>query len=168
MALSTFAPNELTIALIGADWQHVMSGFAEDSIVSIERQADTFSMYIGADDSPTRIYNANTALMMTVSLQQTSESNDILSAIYNKDRTTRQGVFTILVTDNSGRSRYFAEEAYIGKVPNTSYANSMQIFEWVIHAPKSDVNIGGNSKISAATQAALEALGVTVAPQWQA
>lgn len=168
MALSTFAPNSVTIAMVGPDWQHVVTGFAEDSIVSVERQSDTFEMYIGADDSPTRIYKANTALMMTVSLAQTSESNDVLSAVYNKDRTTRDGVFTILVVDNSGRSRYFAEEAYIGTVPTAAYGNSMQTREWVIHAPKSDVNLGGNSKISASTQAALEALGVTVAPQWQA
>lgn len=168
MSLSTFAPNEVTISLVGPDWQHVVTGFAEDQMISIERQSETFEMYIGADDSPTRIYKANTALMMTLTLAQTSESNDVLSAVYGRDRATRNGVFTILVTDNSGRSRYFAEEAYIGTVPNASYGNSMQTREWVIHAPKSDVNLGGNSKVSASTQAALEALGVVVAPQWQA
>lgn len=167
MALSTFAPNEVTISMIGDGWSHVVSGFAEDSIVTIDRQAETFAMYVGADNTPTRIYNANTALMMTVALAQTSESNDLFSAVYEKDRTTRQGVFTVLVTDNSGRSRYFAEEAYIGVIPNASYGNSMQTREWVIHAPASDVNLGGNSKISAGTLAALAALGVTVAPQWR-
>lgn len=167
MALSTFAPNEVTISLIGDGWSHVVSGFAEDSIVTVDRQAETFAMYVGADNTPTRIYNANTALMLTVALAQTSESNDLFSAVYEKDRTTRQGIFTILVTDNSGRSRYFAEEAYIGVVPNASYGNSMQTREWVIHAPASDVNLGGNSKISAGTLAALAALGVTVATQWQ-
>lgn len=167
MALSTFAPNEVTISMIGDGWSHVVSGFAEDSIVTIDRQAETFAMYVGADNTPTRIYNANTALMLTVALAQTSESNDLFSAVYEKDRTTRQGIFTILVTDNSGRSRYFAEEAYIGVVPNASYGNSMQTREWVIHAPASDVNLGGNSKISAGTLAALAALGVAVAPQWQ-
>ena len=167
MALSTFMPNEVTISMVGDGWSHVVSGFAEDSIVTIDRQAETFAMYVGADNTPTRIYNANTALMMTVALAQTSESNDLFSAVYEKDRTTRQGVFTVLVTDNSGRSRYFAEEAYIGVVPNASYGNSMQTREWVIHAPASDVNLGGNSKISAGTLAALAALGVTVAPQWQ-
>lgn len=168
MALSTFAPNELSIVLLGNGWQHVLSGFAEDSIVSIERQSDTFNMYVGADDTPTRIYQANTAMMVTASLAQTSESNDVLSAVYNKDRETRDGLFSILVVDNSGRSRYFAEEAYVGNVPNTSYGNSMQVFEWVIHAPKSDINIGGNSKLSASVQATLTALGVVVAPQWTA
>ena len=168
MSLSTFAPNEVTISLIGPDWQHVVTGFAEDQMISIERQSETFEMYIGADDSPTRIYKANTALMMTITLAQTSESNDVLSAVYGRDRATRNGVFTILVTDNSGRSRYFAEEAYIGTVPNASYGNSMQTREWVIHAPNSEMTIGGNARLSPSTQAALEALGVSIDSRWAA
>lgn len=168
MSLSTFAPNEVTIALIGPDWQHVISGFAEDSIVTIDRQGDTFELYVGADDTPTRIYKSNTALSITVHLQQTSESNDLLSAVYLRDKATRNGLFSILVVDNSGRSRYFAEEAYIGVVPNAQYGNSMKTRDWVIHAPTSDVYLGGNSKLSEATANALTALGITVDAQWLA
>lgn len=166
--LSTFAPNEVSIVLTTSEGTHVVSGFAEDSICTIDRASDTFEMYIGADDSPTRLYKANTATMVTITLAQTSLSNDIMSQLYERDRSTRNGVFSLFVGDNSGRTKIFAEEAYIGVVPNAQFGNSMQTRDWVIHAPSSIIHIGGNSKFTPEDQALFEALGGVVPPQWQA
>ena len=168
--LATFAPNEVDVIITqsSSGLNHVVSGFAEDKLVGVERAAETFSKYVGADNTTTRIYKADKSLSITLSLQQTSNSNDIMMQLYKNDVATRNGLFSILVKDNSGRSYYFAEEAYIAVVPSTSYANSMQVFEWVIHAHDSDVYIGGNAPFSAEDQSAMEALGATIAPQWQA
>ncbi len=167
--LGTFAPNDITIVISQerTGMSHILGGFSEDAIVAVDRNADTFTLYTGADDSNTRVYNANTAGTITVTLQQTSASNDILTALYEQDRTSRNGLFTILVKDNSGRSEYFAEEAYIGVVPNSAYANSMQVREWVIHAPRLTSLLGGNTVLSPEDAAALEQLGVAIAPRWQ-
>lgn len=166
--LATFAPNEVTIVITqeSTGFSHVLSGFADNQIVTIDRNSDTFSMYKGADDTPTRIYNSDTGLVVTVSLTQTSNSNDILSQLYLNDKATRDGLFSVLISDNSGRSRYFAEEAYIGVVPNAQYGSDMQTREWVIHAPRSDVFMGGNAKFTPEDASAMEKLGATVATQW--
>lgn len=166
--LATFAPNDVTIVITqeSTGMSHIVGGFSEDAIITIDRNADTFTLYTGADDTNTRIYNANTAGTMTLSLQQTSASNDILTALYLQDRDSRNGLFAIQVKDNSGRSNFFAEEAYIGVVPNAAYSNSMQTREWVIHAPRMESIQGGNSVVSPEDAAALEQLGVTVAPRW--
>lgn len=168
--LATFAPNEISIVITqnATGLTHVISGYAENDMVAVERAAETFKKYVGADNTTTRIYNSDTSLTITIHLQQTSNSNDILTQLYLNDVATRNGTFSILVKDNSGRSHYFAEEAYIAVVPNTAYANSMQVHDWVIHAHNSTVFIGGNAKFSAEDQAAFEALGGTVSPQWQA
>lgn len=168
--LATYAPNEVSVVITQASTGvvHLVAGYSEDSIVSVERNSETFSMYKGADDSATRIYNADTGLMITLSLQQTAESNDILTALYKNDKQSRDALFSILVKDNSGRSYFFAEEAYIAVLPNAQYSNSMQIREWVIHAPNSEMTIGGNARLSPSTQAALEALGVNIDPSWAA
>lgn len=165
---ATYAPNEVSVILtqVSTGIVHLISGYSEDSIVAVDRNSDTFGMYKGADDTATRIYNADTALVVTLSLQQTVASNDILTALYKNDRASRDAMFSILVADNSGRSRFFAEEAYIAKLPDAQYSNSMQIREWVIHAPNSDMTIGGNVRFSPAEQAVLEALGVVVDTRW--
>lgn len=166
--LATFAPNEVTIIITqeSTGFSHSLSGFAENNIVTIDRNSETFAMYKGADDTPTRIYNSDTGLKVTVHLTQTSNSNDILSQLYINDKNTRDGLFSILISDNSGRSRYFAEEAYIGVVPNAAYGSDMQSREWVIHAPRSDVYMGGNAKFTPDDANALEKLGATVADKW--
>lgn len=166
--LATFAPNDVTIVITqeSTGISHIIGGFSEDAIISVDRNADTFTLYTGADDSNTRVYNANTAGTLTISLQQTSASNDVLTALYIQDKTNRNGLFAIQVKDNSGRSSFFAEEAYIGVVPNSAYANSMQTRDWVIHAPRLESLLGGNSALSPEDAATLEQLGVNVAPRW--
>lgn len=168
--LATFAPNDVTIVISQASSgiTHILSGFSEDSIISIERNSDTFELYTGADDTNTRIYKANTSATFTIPLQQTSNSNDILTALYVNDKNSRDssGLFSITVKDNSGRSTFFAEEAYIAVVPGSSFGNSMQLRDWVIHAVRLETYIGGNSRFSAEDQGTLETLGVTVDPRW--
>ncbi|MNF36755.1 hypothetical protein D3C85_816580 [compost metagenome] len=166
--LATFAPNAVDIIITQAStgYSHTIGQYSEDSIVMVDRNAETFTLYTGADNTNTRIYNANTSGTITVSLQQTSASNDALMALYEQDRVSRSGLFSILVKDNSGRSSYFCEEAYVGVVPNSAYNNSMQTRDWVIHAPQLETFIGGNSILSSEDAAGLQLLGVTVADRW--
>ena len=69
--LATFAPNDVTIVISQASTglSYIVSGYSEDSIVGIERNAETYTLYTGADNTNTRIYNANTAAKITLSLQ---------------------------------------------------------------------------------------------------
>lgn len=165
--LATFSPQDVTISIVQASTglNHNISGYAEDSFVTVERNSETFDMYTGADETYTRVYKPDTSAAITVSLQQTSNSNDILSLLYANDKAARNstGLFSILIKDNSGRSTYFAAEAYIGVVPNSEFGNTMKTREWVIHAPRMDQYIGGNSKISPEDLAAVGILGGAIA-----
>lgn len=167
---STYAPGRLVIVITqeSTGIAHEVTGYSEDSIVQIERLAETFTMYTGADNTSTRIYNANKSATLTLSLQQTSASNDILSALYAADAESLDstGMFSIHVKDTTGRSDYFSDEAYIGVVPNSNFNNSMQTREWVIHAHNLESVIGGNAKFSPEDQATLATLGATVDTRW--
>lgn len=166
--LATFAPNDVTIIITQTSTgiAHIVSGFSEDSIVNIERMAETYTLYTGADNTGTRVYNANKSATLTLSLQQTSVSNDVFSLLYQNDGRNSEGLFSIQVKDNSGRSNYFSDDAYIGVVPNAQISNSMQTRDWVIHAFNLDSFHGGNAVVSPEDQATIEALGGTLAPKW--
>lgn len=170
-ALSTFAPNEVSVVISqnSTGITHVVSGYGADTMVMVERNSDTFDLYVGADDTTTRIYKSNTAGKVTLHLQQTSSSNDILTLLYNNDRTARDSstLFSVHIKDNSGRSYYFADQAFIGVVPHSQFGNSMQLREWVLHLPNMESYIGGNSVVSPSDAQTIAALGGTVAPQWQ-
>jgi hypothetical protein len=169
--LSTFAPADVTIVISqsSSGIAHIISGYSQDSIVQVERSAETYTMYTGADNTSTRIYNANKSAKLSISLQQTSASNDILTQLYLNDAATRNstGLFSIQVKDNSGRSNYFSDDAYIAVVPNSNFANSMQVRDWIIQAHNLDSIIGGNAVFTPEDVATLTTLGGTVAARWQ-
>ena len=166
--LATYAPNDVVVIITQASTglSHIVGQYSEDAIVTVDRNADTFTLYTGADNTNTRIYNANTSGTITLTLQQTSTSNDMLFSLYEQDRQSRNGLFSIYVSDKSGRSGYFAEEAYIGVVPSSSFSNSMNTRDWVIHAPNLVSEIGGNNPVSAEDALGLEQLGRPVASKW--
>ena len=168
--LATFAPNDVNVVITqdSTGIAHIVSGYSEDSIVNIERNAETFTMYTGADNTSTRIYNANKSAVITLSLQQTSASNDILSLLYANDSASRNssGLFSLQISDSSGRSRYFSDDAYVGVVPNSAFANSMQTRDWVIHAHNLDTYIGGNALLSPEDQDVITTLGGTIDAKW--
>ena len=168
--LATFAPNDVTVVITqrSSVIAHIVSGYSEDSIVNIERTAETFTMYTGADNTSTRIYNANKSATVTLSLQQTSSSNDILSLLYANDSNSRNssGLFSLQISDSSGRSRYFSDDAYVGVVPNSQFGNSMQVRDWVLHAHNLDTYIGGNAILSPEDQDTIATLGGVVDGKW--
>ena len=169
--LKTYSPNAVSVILThGATGiVHTVTGFSEGSIVSIDRNAETFTMYRGADDTKTRIYNSDTSATITIPLQQTSNSNDIFTYLYEYDRVrlNSDGLFSIQIKDLTGRSIYYSDEAYIGNVPSSAFANEMQLREWVIHAASLNTVIGGNSRFSEDDANSVVALGGNVLPQWQ-
>ena len=168
--LKTYSPNAVSVILThdATGIVHTVTGFSEDSIVSIARNAETFTMYRGADDTKTRIFNSDTSAAITVPLQQTSNSNDIFTLLYEFDRArlNSDGLFSLQIKDLTGRSLYYSDEAYIGIVPDSNFANSMQLREWVIHAASLTTVIGGNSRFSTDDANAVASLGGIVAPQW--
>jgi hypothetical protein len=168
--LATFSPNDVTVVITqpSSGIAHIVSGYSEDSIVNIERNAETFTLYTGADNTSTRIYNANKSATVTLSLQQTSASNDILSLLYANDSATRNasGLFSLQISDASGRSRFFSDDAYVGVVPNTAFANSMQTRDWVLHAHNLDTYIGGNAILSPDDQDVITTLGGSIDAKW--
>ncbi|WPJ20667.1 hypothetical protein vBPFY1MI_191 [Pseudomonas phage vB_PF_Y1-MI] len=168
--LATFAPNDVNVVITqsSSGIAHIVSGYSEDSMVNIERTAETYTMYTGADNTSTRIYNANKSASITVSLAQTSATNDIFSLLYANDSASRNssGLFSIQISDASGRSQYFSDDAYIAVVPNSQFGNTMQVREWVIQAHNLETYIGGNAILSPEDQDVINVLGGTINQKW--
>lgn len=163
-----YSPYDVTVTISQGTMSHVLAGYAEDSMIEVERAKDTFMLYSGADNVSSFIHSPNTSGTMTIHLQQTSASNDILTELYHKASELRSidGLFSVMIKDNSGRTVVFSSEAIIGKLPQVSYGASMQIRDWQIVLASTDYTIGGNGKISPEDAAAIESLGGTVDTRW--
>lgn len=172
-SLATYDPTQVIIVI---DWEdgngqpvsHIVDGVGEGNIVSIERQ-DAWAESVGAYGNTTRIYNpvwdkAN----ITIPLQQTSESNDVLNALFVRDINSISSdyLFSITVKDNSGRSLHYGYEAYVAVKPNAVYGSGMENREWVVRVNKLEDTLGGNSKVDAALVNEVESLGGTIPARW--
>jgi len=167
--LNIYSPNEITVVLTRADgFSHVVGGYSEDAMISVEPSAEALTLYTSADNKSTLLFNSNNSATVMITLNQTSASNDIFSALYEEMRQSKNAskLFSVMIKDLNGRSMYECAQAFIGKRPNASYANSMQNRDWTLLCPDMRQNSGGNARFSPADQAAVELLGVTVEDRW--
>lgn len=168
-ALATYNPVDVVIILERNGFSHVLTGVSEDTIISIER-TDAWNESVGAYGNTTRIYNPVwDKADITIPLQQTSESNDVLNALFHNDirNISSDNLFSITIKDNSGRSLHYGYEAYVARKPSATYGNTMNNREWMIRVNKLEDTLGGNSKMGQDTaQTVVNFGGDPVAARW--
>ncbi len=167
--LNIYSPNDITVVITREDGLvHIIGGYSEDQMVTVEPAAESFTMYTSADNKSTLLFNANNSATVMLTLNQTTVSNDILSQLYEEFRASKSPskLFTITVKDNNGRSMYVSPQAFIGKRPSAIFANSMQNRDWTILCHDMQQFSGGNSKMSTGDVQAVELLGGTVEERW--
>lgn len=140
MAVHTYAPDQVTVVFGPV----VLEGFAPDSLVAVEYEEDLWTKQVGADGHVARSKTNNATARVTVRLMQTSMSNDMLSAIAQLDRHANEGVFPLMIKDNSGRSLHVAESAWITRPPNSEYAREAGTREWAFDTGQLESFVGGN------------------------
>lgn len=119
-------------------------GFAEGTFLSVERNGDGFEKSKGADGTVDRINKNAFDGMITLTIKQTSLTNDALSAIFNADQLSNAGVFPMLVKDLNGLTLVSAPQAWIKKDPNMEYSDSLGTREWAFDTGPFAVLQGGN------------------------
>jgi hypothetical protein len=140
MAVSTYDPKQVAIIFGGFS----LSGFADGSFVTVERNEDAFTLQMGTDGEGTRSKSNNKSGRVTVRLMQSSESNAILSGIAKSDELSNSGVQPLMVKDNSGASLYVAEQSWIVKMPSAEYDREASEREWIIETDSLQMFEGGN------------------------
>ncbi len=82
--------------------------------------------------------------MITITLAQTSPSNDVLSGFMLLDETKGAGVVPIICKDNSGRSTFFAATGWVQQPPEVEFGKEITEREWVFDCTDLDIFVGGN------------------------
>lgn len=124
-----------------------IDGIADGTFISVERNADSFNLSVGADGEGARVKTNNRSGRVRVTLMQTSASNDILSGLMNADELSGSSQLPLLIKDNSpnGRTIISAEKAWIVRPTVVEYSNEATTGEWIFETDVLVmVNIGGN------------------------
>lgn len=142
MAVRTFDPKSVIIAIGGVP----MSGFADGTFLEITADTQQFTKVIGADGYATRVKTNNYGGVMTLTLSQSSPSNDVLSALLTADRVSNAGVVPILIKDLSGTTIIFSASGWIQQFPDVAFGNTINNRAWSFDLAEMDMFIGGNGE----------------------
>jgi len=127
MAIKTYSPGDVALSIGG----NLMTGFADGTFVTVEREVDAMTKVVGADGEVSRTQSANYSGQLTLTLKQTSDSNRILGAYLMDDETDGSGVFDVLLKDNLD-NKVFSSEGWIRKGPNEEFSSELTNREWIV------------------------------------
>lgn len=144
MTTKTYDPTKVVVT-VGS---YTVTGFADGSLVKCERNEDGFKLTVGGDGEAVRSKNPNRSGKITISLMQSSASNEYLSSMALLDETGAAGavttpraaptasVQTVTVKDNNGNSLWSADEAWVMKPADGDYEKEAKDRTWVLEAAK--------------------------------
>jgi len=136
----TYNPKKVAVIAGG----FAISGYADGEFVTITMDEDQFDLKVGTDGEGTRAKSNNNSATVKIMLMQSSDSNTILQSFWNSDKISDSGIFPLLIKDNSGRSLYAADQAWIQKQPEAKFGKTTDTREWIIRTDSLIPNEGGN------------------------
>lgn len=128
MAVTTYNPRKVTCSF----GTHMVSGFADDSFISIEADGDGTSYVIGADGAMVRSIDPSNVYKITLTLLQTSQTNDYLMARWEQDHTEGDGTFSVSISDVLGDERFSSAVAWVTKPATWERGKEQSNREWEI------------------------------------
>jgi hypothetical protein len=122
-----------------------LSGFAEDTFVTIEAEGDDWLEVDGVDGDLTRSKNSAQKFKVTFHLMSSSKSNAHLSALRQLDvsETGGAGVSPIMIRDRNGVSLFVADKSWIMKPPTATYGKQATVREWTVRVKGATFLDGG-------------------------
>lgn len=142
MSVRTYDPRNVQIILGGIP----LSGFADGTFISVSQDEDRYTKTVGADGETSRARSNNKTATATITLKQTSQSNDVLSGLVLADDASNGGVVPLMIKENgTGATLVFAQAAWVQALPEVTYSKTVEDREWTIATSRCDIFVGGNS-----------------------
>lgn len=141
MALKNYDPKQITTIVGGK----IISGFADGTFVKAERNEQAFNLKVGVDGEGTRAKNNNRSGKFTITLMQSSSSNDVLSAFALADEFSGGGAVPVLLRDALGTTLCTALTAWVQKIADPENAKEVSTRTWVLETDEMLMFVGGNS-----------------------
>ena len=122
----------------------IVNDFADGEFISITGMGGNFEAVIGADGSVNRNNKNVNLAIVTITVSQTSSTNDLFTTKHIADKLDNSGKGSFLFKDNNGTSVLSSGQAYIEGLPDAANGNSLGTRAWIIHCPNPVYNVGGN------------------------
>lgn len=134
--------SKQVIVIVGGNY---MQGLADGTFLNIVPNADDFTKVVGADGNVARSKSNDASFRVTLTLMQTSASNDVLSALRRSDKIANAGIVPIQVKDLGGRTLFSAPECWVARPPDSEFGKELSQRQWMLDTGPAEYFVGGNS-----------------------
>lgn len=145
MALFSYCPEEVNVLVAGFI---PLKGFVDGTFVSITKDVIPFTSNRTADGVVSRLYNNDQTYTIEITLYNGSESNNVLTKLWQLDEITQVGKFPLLIKDNSGSDLFFSTTTWIESPPVMNKSSTVDGRTWTLRSSQAAINFGGNEEIS--------------------
>ena len=121
-----------------------VTGLAEDSFVKITFDEDFTTKRVSREGIPSRALRKNYCAGVEMVFHQTSPGQQLLEALYAKDRYTSDGIGEIVVQDLLGGNKHHMAEAWVKKAPDSDFGVEIKDWTWQLDAGEDDPEFKGN------------------------
>lgn len=125
---TTYNPKKVTCSL----GNHIVSGFADDSMITVEFAGDGTSYVSGADGEVVRSIDPSEIYKVKLAVLQTSPTNAFLQNMFDKDKKDGNGTFNININDILGKEKFVAEVGWVTKPASFVRGKTQNNREWEI------------------------------------
>ena len=132
----TYDPRLVTMSF----GSHIVTGFADDSHITIEANGDGITKKVGCDGEVARALPTDRTHKVKCVLLQTSDSNSVFQAAYKRDLETGEGKAPLLIKDLKGGLLYSSEEAWITKDATRTRGKDTNNNEWEFDSGYDDLS----------------------------
>lgn len=126
--VTTYNPKKVTCSL----GNHIVTGFADDSFITVEPAGDGTSYVVGADGEIARSIDPSKVYTVKIALLQASRSNAYLQKMYDKDQKEGTGTFSVNINDLLGVEKFTGGVAWVTKPASWARGKAQGNREWEI------------------------------------
>jgi hypothetical protein len=125
--VTTYDPQKVIITFGGTP----LSGYAEGTFVEVAQASKLYTRKVGADGKVVRSKSANNCHDVTLTLLQSSLSNNYLSTQNQIDRATGHNTLPLTITDLNGATLLFWPQAWVEEPDSWGYGAEVTDRAWV-------------------------------------
>lgn len=122
-----FDPSQVSLLLGG----YAPYGYAADTKIEVSKAEDNVIATIGTDNDLSLALNRNNSGTLTIHLQATSPSNDVLAGMAAQAKSTRLLSFPLVMNDPAGMN-IISTVAWIQKTPDLSIGKETGTNDWTL------------------------------------
>lgn len=136
----TYDPAKNIFSFLG---NLIASGYAKGTFIKVTRNSDSFTLDKGPAGDGVRSKTNDKSAIVELTLQATSQANDVLSALAVADELSASAIGPLFIKETNGTMKCAAENAWIKKQPDLERAEASGSTTWIFECDSLEMFAGG-------------------------